>query len=93
MKIKSTLIGLTALYPLLSFALISPEAIELARLEQEAAQLRQALGGCSVTQVEDSVKGLAHSKRSTIKKLLLLTTMLKMICTFLKKIASLLARP
>ncbi|MBY0517215.1 MAG: hypothetical protein K2P81_09915 [Bacteriovoracaceae bacterium] len=85
MKLKSAFLGLTALYPLLSFALISPEAIELARLEQEAAQLRQALGGCSVTQVEDSVKGLKALKNKNDKEALVAYNNVENDLLFLKE--------
>ncbi len=61
------LIALLALSPLLAHALITPEATELARLQQEAAALRHTLGGCSV--IEGSpITGLDIVRRKQDKK-------------------------
>lgn len=51
-------LAVLAFSPLLSHAMISPEALELARLQQEAAALRHTLGGCSVTEPGAEIQGL-----------------------------------
>jgi hypothetical protein len=64
-------LAVLAFAPLLSHAMISPEAIELARLQQEAAALRHTLGGCSITEAGSEIQGLKivqdkNDKRATI---------------------------
>jgi|GEM_PF-6124533 len=64
-------LAVLALSPLLSHAMISPEALELARLQQEAAALRHTLGGCSITEAGNEIQGLnvvqeKNDKRATI---------------------------
>ena len=63
---------LTAFIPLLSHAMISPEAFELARLEQEAASLRQTLGGCSITDSQTPIEGLSIVEGKNDKRALVL---------------------
>lgn len=64
-------LAVLALSPLLSHAMISPEALELARLQQEAASLRHTLGGCSITEEGSEIQGLKvvqekNDKRATV---------------------------
>jgi hypothetical protein len=52
--------------------MIAPEAFELARLEQEAAALRQTLGGCSVAESETPIQGLSVVQDKNDKRAMVL---------------------
>lgn len=65
-------LAVLALTPLLSYAMISPEALELARLQQEAAALRHTLGGCSITEAGEEIRGLDVVQSKNDKRALVL---------------------